>query len=135
MLPNSASRSSPDSPGRYSANLPGMTPAQIAPAMLPPTPAPISVHNKTSAMTIATSACGTDACAPTPEQIAAKPPPMPWRICVQTSSASDPSALREWIMSDTPRRRMHRPETSSGYGWVVSGMWCGGRAGVPCIAG
>ncbi len=126
MLPNSASRSSLVSPGKYSFNFPGMTPAHIAPAMLPPTPAPISVHSSTSAMTIATSECGTDACAATPAQIAANPPPMPCRICVHTSSASDPSGLRECTMSATPIRRMIRPETRSGCSGVSGERTAGG---------
>ena len=54
------------------------------------------------AVVMAMSTCGTEACAATLEQTEAKPPPKPWMICVQTTSASDACAPREWIMRPTP---------------------------------
>ena len=49
-------------------------------------------QSDTIAVTIATSACVTDAWAAVPMATDSSPPPMPWRICVQMSATSEPCA-------------------------------------------
>ena len=59
------------------------------------------------------STCGTDAWAATDAATVEKPPPMPWRICVQTISATDPFAPHEWIIRPTPLRNKRHPSVGS----------------------
>ena len=121
MLPNSSARSVAFTFGRCCASLSGIVFVQIAPAahthtevshahllqgktqvegrggdapIALPTAPPISVQSRTIAVVMAMSTCGTEACAATLEQTEAKPPPKPWMICVQTTSASDAWAPR-----------------------------------------
>ena len=57
-----------------------------------PTAPPMVDQSDTIAVTIATSACVTDAWAAVPMATDSSPPPMPWRICVQMSATSEPCA-------------------------------------------
>lgn len=112
ILPNSSANNVALFVGTCAFSSPGMKLVHIPVAIAEPTELPTSVMRRTIAVTVATSTCETAAWADTWRAMAAKPPPMPWRIWQMTKEAVFPFGPRAWIMRPTPRSRISRPTKS-----------------------
>ena len=101
---------------------------ELVPTALPTAP-PISVQSRTIAVVMAMSTCGTAAWDATEEHTAAKPPPIPCRTWVMTTSASEPWTPREWIIRPTPLDASMQVRIEGNTGRVTNAQETDGKTG------